>query len=79
MKDQGGDAVVLTDPCPSLELPSAKPGGAGWMKKAELVEQIDAALLAELPAGASGDTTKAAFVDASLQSARASTGERRIE
>ena len=70
MKDQGGDAVVLTDLCRSLQLPIAKPGGAGWMKKAELVEQIDAALLAELPAGAGGDTTKAAFVDASLQELR---------
>ena len=68
MKDQGGDAVVLTDLCCSLELPIATIGGG--MKKADLVEQIIAALLAELPAGASGDTTKAAFVDASLQELR---------
>ena len=33
MKDQGGDAVVLTDLCRSLELPIATP--SGWMKKAE--------------------------------------------
>ena len=69
MKDQGVDAVVLTDLCRSLELPVAKPGGGG-MKKAELVEQIVAALLAELPAGASVDARKAAFVDASLQELR---------
>ena len=69
MKDQGGDAVVLTDLCGSLELPIAKPGG-GWMTKAALVEQIVAALLAELPAGASVDARKAAFVDASLQELR---------
>ena len=49
MKDQGPDAVGVTDLCHSLELPVAKPGGS-WMKKAELVEQIVAALLAELPA-----------------------------
>ena len=61
MKDQGGDAVVLTDLCRSLELPIAKPSG-GWMKKGELVEQIVAALLAELPAGAGGDTRKAAIL-----------------
>ena len=69
MKDQGGDAVGVTDLCHSLELPVAKPGGS-WMKKAELVEQIVAALLAELPAGASVDARKAAFVDASLQELR---------
>ena len=69
MKDQGPDAVVLTDLCHSLKLPVAKPGG-GWMKKAELVEQIVAALLAELSAGASVDARKAAFVDASLQELR---------
>ena len=40
------------------------------MKKGELVEQIVAALLAELPAGAGGDTRKAAFVDAFLQELR---------
>ena len=40
------------------------------MKKTELVEQIVAALLAEVPAGAGGDTGKAAFVDASLQELR---------
>ena len=68
MKDQGGDAVVLTDLCRSLELPIAKPGGG--MTKAALVEQIVAALLAELPAGASVDARKAAFVDASLQELR---------
>ena len=48
MKDQGGDAVVLTDLCRSLDLPIANPGGGGWMKKAELVEQIVATLLAEV-------------------------------
>ena len=69
MKDQGPDAVVLTDLCRSLKLPVAKPGGGG-MKKAELVEQIVVALLAELPAGASVDARKAAFVDASLQELR---------
>ena len=69
MKDQGGDAVVLTDLCRSLELPIAKPSGGG-MKKGELVERIVAALLAELPAGASVDARKAAFVDASLQELR---------
>ena len=68
MKDQGGDAVVLTDLCRSLELPIAKPGGG--MTKAALVEQIVAALLAELPAGACVDARKAAFVDASLQELR---------
>ena len=70
MKDRGGDAVVLTDLCRSLELPIAKPSGGGWMKRLELVEQIVAALLAELPAGASVDARKAAFVDASLQELR---------
>ena len=60
MKDQGGDAVDWRDLCRSLELPIAKPSGGG-MKKAELVEQIVAALLAELPAGASVDTRKAAL------------------
>ena len=69
MKDQGGDAVVLTDLCRSLKLPIAKPGGGG-MQRPELVEQIVAALLAELPAGAGGDAGKAAFVDASLQELR---------
>ena len=58
MQDQGGDAVVLTDLCRSLELPIAKPSGG--MTKAALVEQIVAALLAELPAGASVDARKAA-------------------
>ena len=70
MKDQGGDAVVLTDLCRSLKLPIAKPSGGGWMKRSELVGQILAALLAELPAGASVDARKAAFVDASLQELR---------
>ena len=69
MKDQGGDAVVLTDLCRSLELPIAKPSGGG-MQRPALVEQIVAALLAELPAGASVDARKAAFVDASLQELR---------
>ena len=68
MKDQGGDAVVLTDLCRSLKLPIAKPSGG--MQRPELVEQIVAALLAELPAGASVDARKAAFVDASLQELR---------
>ena len=68
MKDQGGDAVVLTDLCRSLALPIAKPSGG--MTKAALVEQIVAALLAELPAGASVDARKAAFVAASLQELR---------
>ena len=70
MKDQGGDAVVLTDLCRSLKLPIAKPSGGGWMTRSELVGQILAALLAELPAGASVDARKAAFVDASLQELR---------
>ena len=69
LKDQGGDAVVLTDLCRSLKLPIAKPGGGG-MQRPELVEQIVAALLAELPAVAGGDARKAAFVDASLQELR---------
>ena len=69
MKDQGGDTVVLTDLCRSLELPIAKPSGGG-MQRPALVEQIVAALLAELPAGASVDARKAAFVDASLQELR---------
>ena len=69
MKDQGPDAVVLTDLCRSLKLPVAKPGGGG-MQRPALVEQIVAALLAELPAGASVDARKAAFVDASLQELR---------
>ena len=68
MKDRGGDAVVLTDLCRSLQLPIAKPSGG--MTRAALVEQIVAALLAELPAGASVDARKAAFVDASLQELR---------
>ena len=73
MKDQGGDAVVLTDLCRSLKLPIAKPSGGG-MQRPELVEQIVAALLAELPAGASVDERKAAFVDASLQELRVRDG-----
>ena len=46
MKDQGGDAVVLTDLCHSLKLPIAKPSGG--MQRPELVEQIISTLLKEV-------------------------------
>ena len=62
---QGPDVVVLQDLCCALELPIAKSDGGG-LKRAELVEQIVASLLAEVDDGA----TKAALVDATLQELR---------
>ena len=66
IKDKRDHVVTLTDLCRSLELPIAKAGGGG-MSKAEYVQQILTALLAELPATASVDDGKTALVDASLR------------
>ena len=57
--------MVLQDLCRALELPVGKSDG-GILKRAELVEQIVASLLAEVDDGA----TKAALVDATLQELR---------
>ena len=64
VKDKRNHVVTLTDLCRSLELLITKPGG---MSKPQYVQQIVAALLAELPAAASSDTAKEAYVDASLR------------
>ena len=61
IKDKRGHVVALTDLCPPLELPTAT--SRGGMSKAEYVQQILTALLAELPATA----TKTALVDASVR------------
>ena len=65
-KHQGSDVAVLQDLCRALELPIARSDGVGGLKRAELVEQIVASLLAEVDDGA----TKAALVDATLQELR---------
>ena len=65
IKDKRDHVVTLTDLCRSLELPIAT--SRGWMSKAEYVQQILTALLAELPATASVDDGKTALVDASLR------------
>ena len=57
--------MVLQDLCRALELPVGK-SDDGILKRAELVEQIVASLLAEVDDGA----TKAALVDATLQELR---------
>ena len=65
IKDKRDHVVTLTDLCRSLELPIAT--SRGRMSKAEYVQQILTALLAELPATASVDDAKTALVDASLR------------
>ena len=65
IKDKRDHVVTLTDLCRSLELPTAT--SRGGMSKAEYVQQILTALLAESPASASVDDGKTALVDASLR------------
>ena len=70
-KDERDHVVTLTDLSKSLELPVGNRGGGG-LSKVEHVEQMGAALLAEVPATASVDDAKVddaktALVDASLR------------